>query len=302
MLACRACSPSVPTRVWRIHCRTVTAISNLIAAGARAGPQLSASPPTSRNWPASAAACATATSPPCSTRRPAAASPNAASGCRAPMRRRQDRGPAGLPARRCRPQPRRMGAGLDDGTLRPAAGNDRAARRDAAGAFALAPDPRARSSITANCGSTSMRKGCFPLFPRIGMLLAMVKWQPEAIWALTGAVHGDARPHGAHGLWPSRAELPAPGSGSRRAPSRPNGSASPRAATWNSRLRRWPLQRRDINLRQFRDDAHGLPVAAEVQGQHHALVGHPHDIAVAPRPWRHRCGRNAARRCGVTCG
>lgn len=29
-------------------------------------------------------------------------------------------------------------------------------------------------------------KGCFPLFPRIGMLLAMVKWQPEAIWALTG--------------------------------------------------------------------------------------------------------------------
>jgi hypothetical protein len=29
-------------------------------------------------------------------------------------------------------------------------------------------------------------KGCFPLFPRLGMLLAMVKWQPEAIWALTG--------------------------------------------------------------------------------------------------------------------
>lgn len=29
-------------------------------------------------------------------------------------------------------------------------------------------------------------KGAFPLFPRIGMLLAMVKWQPEAIWALTG--------------------------------------------------------------------------------------------------------------------
>jgi hypothetical protein len=29
-------------------------------------------------------------------------------------------------------------------------------------------------------------KGCFPLFPRIGMMLAMVKWQPEAIWALTG--------------------------------------------------------------------------------------------------------------------
>lgn len=26
----------------------------------------------------------------------------------------------------------------------------------------------------------------FPMFPRIGMLLAMVKWQPEAIWALTG--------------------------------------------------------------------------------------------------------------------
>lgn len=29
-------------------------------------------------------------------------------------------------------------------------------------------------------------KGCFPLFPRLGMLLALVKWQPEAIWALTG--------------------------------------------------------------------------------------------------------------------
>ncbi len=29
-------------------------------------------------------------------------------------------------------------------------------------------------------------KGCFPVFPRVGMLLAMVKWQPEAIWALTG--------------------------------------------------------------------------------------------------------------------
>ncbi|MFN4141672.1 MAG: hypothetical protein ACK4HL_07495 [Aestuariivirga sp.] len=29
-------------------------------------------------------------------------------------------------------------------------------------------------------------KGCFPLFPKIGMMLAMVKWQPEAIWALTG--------------------------------------------------------------------------------------------------------------------
>lgn len=29
-------------------------------------------------------------------------------------------------------------------------------------------------------------KGCFPLFPKLGMLLAMVKWQPEAIWALTG--------------------------------------------------------------------------------------------------------------------
>jgi hypothetical protein len=26
----------------------------------------------------------------------------------------------------------------------------------------------------------------FPVFPRVGMLLAMVKWQPEAIWALTG--------------------------------------------------------------------------------------------------------------------
>lgn len=29
-------------------------------------------------------------------------------------------------------------------------------------------------------------KGCFTVFPRIGMLLALVKWQPEAIWALTG--------------------------------------------------------------------------------------------------------------------
>ena len=30
-------------------------------------------------------------------------------------------------------------------------------------------------------------KGCFNVFPRIGMLLALVKWQPEAIWALVGA-------------------------------------------------------------------------------------------------------------------
>jgi hypothetical protein len=29
-------------------------------------------------------------------------------------------------------------------------------------------------------------KGCFPVFPRLGMLLALVKWQPEAVWALTG--------------------------------------------------------------------------------------------------------------------
>ena len=29
-------------------------------------------------------------------------------------------------------------------------------------------------------------RGCFTVFPRIGMLLALVKWQPEAIWALTG--------------------------------------------------------------------------------------------------------------------
>lgn len=29
-------------------------------------------------------------------------------------------------------------------------------------------------------------KGCFEIFPRLGMLLALVKWQPEAIWALTG--------------------------------------------------------------------------------------------------------------------
>lgn len=28
-------------------------------------------------------------------------------------------------------------------------------------------------------------KGCFNVFPRLGMLLALVKWQPEAIWALT---------------------------------------------------------------------------------------------------------------------
>ena len=28
-------------------------------------------------------------------------------------------------------------------------------------------------------------KGCFPLFPRIGMLAALLTWQPEAIWALT---------------------------------------------------------------------------------------------------------------------
>ena len=29
-------------------------------------------------------------------------------------------------------------------------------------------------------------KGCFPVFPQLGMLLALIKWQPEAIWALTG--------------------------------------------------------------------------------------------------------------------
>jgi hypothetical protein len=29
-------------------------------------------------------------------------------------------------------------------------------------------------------------KGCFNIFPRLGLLLALVKWQPEAIWALTG--------------------------------------------------------------------------------------------------------------------
>lgn len=29
-------------------------------------------------------------------------------------------------------------------------------------------------------------RGCFPLFPRLGLLLALVKWQPEAVWALTG--------------------------------------------------------------------------------------------------------------------
>lgn len=30
-------------------------------------------------------------------------------------------------------------------------------------------------------------KGCFNVFPRLGMLLALIKWQPEAIWALTGS-------------------------------------------------------------------------------------------------------------------
>lgn len=29
-------------------------------------------------------------------------------------------------------------------------------------------------------------KGCFSFFPRLGMLLALIKWQPNAIWALTG--------------------------------------------------------------------------------------------------------------------
>ncbi len=29
-------------------------------------------------------------------------------------------------------------------------------------------------------------KGCFNVFPRLGMLLALVKWQPEAIWCLVG--------------------------------------------------------------------------------------------------------------------
>ncbi len=29
-------------------------------------------------------------------------------------------------------------------------------------------------------------KGCVSVFPRLGMLLALVKWQPEAIWALVG--------------------------------------------------------------------------------------------------------------------
>lgn len=29
-------------------------------------------------------------------------------------------------------------------------------------------------------------KGCLKVFPHLGMLLALVKWQPEAIWALTG--------------------------------------------------------------------------------------------------------------------
>lgn len=29
-------------------------------------------------------------------------------------------------------------------------------------------------------------RGCFPLFPRLGLLLSLVKWQPEAVWALTG--------------------------------------------------------------------------------------------------------------------
>jgi hypothetical protein len=30
-------------------------------------------------------------------------------------------------------------------------------------------------------------RGCFKVFPRIGMLLSLIKWQPEAIWALTSA-------------------------------------------------------------------------------------------------------------------
>lgn len=29
-------------------------------------------------------------------------------------------------------------------------------------------------------------RGCFSFFPRLGMLLALIKWQPNAIWALTG--------------------------------------------------------------------------------------------------------------------
>ncbi|MGH6906278.1 MAG: hypothetical protein ACREDX_00290 [Aestuariivirga sp.] len=29
-------------------------------------------------------------------------------------------------------------------------------------------------------------KGCFTVFPRLGMLLALVKWQPDAVWALVG--------------------------------------------------------------------------------------------------------------------
>ncbi len=29
-------------------------------------------------------------------------------------------------------------------------------------------------------------KGCFKVFPRLGMLLALVKWQPDAVWALVG--------------------------------------------------------------------------------------------------------------------
>jgi hypothetical protein len=29
-------------------------------------------------------------------------------------------------------------------------------------------------------------RGCFDVFPRLGMLLALVKWQPEAVWGLFG--------------------------------------------------------------------------------------------------------------------
>ena len=29
-------------------------------------------------------------------------------------------------------------------------------------------------------------RGCFKVFPRLGMLLALVKWQPDAVWALVG--------------------------------------------------------------------------------------------------------------------
>ena len=49
-------------------------------------------------------------------------------------------------------------------------------------------------------------KGCFSVFPRLGMLLALVKWQPEAVWALVSesmATHGHMARSGYGHLEPS---------------------------------------------------------------------------------------------------